>query len=288
MPCYAGGVRNIQDNHLISYNVLDADGNHIGSETIALSIQKVSNGYWFDFSDSTFKESGWTNKTTNLTEDSTNGFYYYSFNPPASETTANEYLMVIDNASATNGDHQAELVCYQNIGTGTSTLVTGDLATATVGTVTTLTNGVTVTTNNDKAGYTISGTKTTLDAMNDITAASVWGVTTRVLTALDEDTTTIDLNASTVGGLTTWDKTGYALSAAGVDAVWDEVQSGHTTPGTFGYYLDVQCSLIPAGGTVAAGVIADAMWDALIADHKTSGTMGERLYLIPTPYNVRP
>jgi len=35
----------------------------------------------------------------------------------------------------------------------------------------------------DKAGFSISGTKTTLDALNDITAASVWAVATRNLTA---------------------------------------------------------------------------------------------------------
>jgi hypothetical protein len=35
----------------------------------------------------------------------------------------------------------------------------------------------------DKAGFTISGTKQTLDALNDITAASVWAVAARTLTA---------------------------------------------------------------------------------------------------------
>lgn len=35
----------------------------------------------------------------------------------------------------------------------------------------------------DKAGFTISGTKQTLDALNDITAASVWSVAARTLTA---------------------------------------------------------------------------------------------------------
>lgn len=42
-----------------------------------------------------------------------------------------------------------------------------------VNTATTVTNGVTVTTNNDKTGYSISGTKTTLDALNDPTVAAI-------------------------------------------------------------------------------------------------------------------
>lgn len=43
---------------------------------------------------------------------------------------------------------------------------------------------VTVGTNNDKTGYKISGTKQTLDNLNDITAATVWGYTTRTLTSI--------------------------------------------------------------------------------------------------------
>jgi len=55
----------------------------------------------------------------------------------------------------------------------------------------------------DKAGFTISGTKTTLDALNDITAASVWSVATRALT----------------------DKSGFDLSTAGIDAIWDRASA---------------------------------------------------------------
>lgn len=43
-------------------------------------------------------------------------------------------------------------------------------------------------------------------------------------------------------------KAGYALSTAGVDAIWDEAQAGHATAGTFGKYLDAQISLISGGG----------------------------------------
>lgn len=56
-------------------------------------------------------------------------------------------------------------------------------------------------------------------------------------------TSTTGLTVGTVN-----DKTGYALSAAGVDAIWDEAQSGHATAGTFGKYLDAQVSLISGGG----------------------------------------
>ena len=104
--------RNVQDNHKIIYHVLNTTGQHVSGQTVSLSIQKVSNSYFFDFSDSTFKASGWTSKTVTMTDDSTNGFYYYLFNPPATETGTNEYLFVVDNTNATYADHRSELVSY--------------------------------------------------------------------------------------------------------------------------------------------------------------------------------
>jgi hypothetical protein len=58
------------------------------------------------------------------------------------------------------------------------------------------------------------------------------------------------------------------------DGVWNEAQSGHTTVGTFGYYLDAQVSA--AGVTPpTAAAIADAVWDEVRSpDHLTEGTFG--------------
>jgi len=83
---------------------------------------------------------------------------------------------------------------------------------------------------------------------------------------------TLTTGKVTVG--TNDDKTGYALSAAGVDAIWDEAQSGHTTAGTFGYYLDQQVSLAIAP---TAASVADAVWDETLSDHLTAGSTGNAL-----------
>lgn len=112
-PAFAGD-RNIQDNNMVAYNVIDANGDHVSGQTVTLKIKKISNGYWFDFSDSTFKVSGWTSKSVNMSEDSTEGYYYYLFNPPASETAAEQYQFCVDNASGTYGDHQCEVISYQD------------------------------------------------------------------------------------------------------------------------------------------------------------------------------
>jgi hypothetical protein len=169
-------------------------------ETVALRIQKVSTGAWYDFDDGTFKTSGWTTPTTNLSYDATGEYYYYLFNPPATETAAEQYIFVVDNASADYGDHQSEIVSYQDVGNSNY-----DYAS----------NQVIVATNNDKTGYSISGAKTTLDSLNDITAVSVWSVSPRTLTS---------------GGYS-------GLTAADVDAVWDEPLSGHASVGTAGKAL---------------------------------------------------
>lgn len=108
-------VRNIQDNFKFVYNIVDSLGAHVAGQIVTIKIQRSSDGYFYDFSDSTFKNSGWTNKTVNLSEDAVNGIYYYTFNPPSSETSAEQYVFIVDNSDATYADHQAQVVNYQKI-----------------------------------------------------------------------------------------------------------------------------------------------------------------------------
>jgi len=109
----------------------------------------------------------------------------------------------------------------------------------------------------DKAGFTISGTKTTLDDLNDIAAASVWAVGTRTLTGF--------------GTL--------------VSDIWDELQAGHATVGSFGKYLDTEVSGVVGGGTPAT--IADAVWDELKSGHTTSGSFGALIALEATLTDIQ-
>ena len=117
----AASVRNIQDNYRFTYTLIDENGDPVTGQTVALRIQKVSNGQWYDFNDNTFKASGWTSPTVNLSYDATGAYYFYLYDPPASETAAEQYILVIDNASVDYGDHQNEVVCYQDIGISTLT-----------------------------------------------------------------------------------------------------------------------------------------------------------------------
>lgn len=71
-----------------------------------------------------------------------------------------------------------------------------------------------------------------LSTRSSHSAADVWAVGTRTITG-----GTIDTNN---------DKTGYALSAAAIDAIWDELTAGHAVGGSYGKlltdYLDAAIS----------------------------------------------
>jgi len=226
-PIYATALtRHIQDDYQFTYVILDTSGDHVTGQTPTIAIKKASNAYWLDFSDSTFKTSGWTNKTITLTEDATNGIYYYTFNPPASETAAEQYIFVVDNSDATYGDHQTLSVEYQNIGTGTSTLAVSDNIGVNWADITNQTATVGLT------GTTVS----TSQAVASVSGA-VGSVTGGVTVATNND------------------KTGYALSTAAIQAVWDALTSALTTVGSVGKriadYLD----------TAVSGV-ANSTWNA--------------------------
>lgn len=82
---------------------------------------------------------------------------------------------------------------------------------------------------------------TTLDVTATGAAGIDWGNVENPTTALDLSGTDIQLadTVTTATNLTTNnDKTGYALSAVGVDAIWDETMAGHTTADTAGLVMN--------------------------------------------------
>lgn len=72
------------------------------------------------------------------------------------------------------------------------------------------------------------------------------------------------------------------LTAAAVDSIWDELRlPGHTTPGTFGFYLDAQVSLAGGGGLTQQQV-RDAMKLAPTGGAPAAGSVDEALDNIET------
>jgi hypothetical protein len=121
------------------------------------------------------------------------------------------------------------------------------------------------------SGHAISGSfgeqmqdiDTAAAAASTHSAADVWAVGTRDITG-----GTID----TVG-----DKTGYALSTAGVDAIWDEdVVAAHNTSDTAGKLLS-DIDTATANATPTAATIAALVWDQLKSAHTIADSFGDYL-----------
>jgi hypothetical protein len=127
------------------------------------------------------------------------------------------------------------------------------------------TGGVTVATNNDKTGYTITGSSTVI-------AGAVWG-TTRSAHASTDTFGESNSTAFSVTVGTNNDKTGYTITGSSVaisGAVWGTTRSAFASTGTFGdipssaafppnlSILAVSTTGYVTVGTLADGVITDA------------------------------
>lgn len=95
----------------------------------------------------------------------------------------------------------------------------------------------TLTTNSDKTGYSLSASQTfnntgtwTGNIAGSLLGAVSGSVAGNILGSVNSVVSGVAVNINN-------DKTGYRLSAVGVDDVWDEVLSGHTTAGTAGKAL---------------------------------------------------
>jgi len=315
--CLASGVRNVQENYQVIYSILDNDGTFVSGETVALKIKKISNGHWYDFSDDTFKVSGWTSKSANLSEDATEDYYYYTYDPPGTETVAEQYLFMVSNANATYKDHQGELVSYQDIGTSdfdysSNNVTVGDFVSGVIdddalGTITEL--PVSTDYSSTRAGYmdklNVSGTLAHSDSASTY-KADVSALATSVALATAQADLDNPNQYKATGFLT--DKTGFSLSSAGIDAIWDEVITGHATADSFGKVFDNQIDGLRTYGDSnwltatgfsthsaadiwgvavrtltdktgyslsAAGI--DSIWDEPQAGHITASTFGKYL-----------
>jgi len=133
----------------------------------------------------------------------------------------------------------------------------------------------------------------------DIPTVSEFNARTLVAASyFDPVTDTVALVTTTTNLTTNNDKTGYRLSATGVDDVWDETLAGHVTADTTGLLLNewqdggrldlildiIAADVINIDGIVpsAAGdamtltaAAVDLIWDELMAGHVTVDSSGE-------------
>lgn len=132
----------------------------------------------------------------------------------------------------------------------------GDLA------ITVTTGEVTVGTNNDKTGYSISGTKTTLDDLNDVSTADV---NTQCDTALSDIGLDHLVSASVTGTDITDNSIIAKIVSSSATADWDDFVNTDDS---------LQAISESGGGGPTAAQIADAVLDEALSGHTTDGTLG--------------
>ncbi|GEM_PF-4109216 len=253
--------RNIGDAYMAVYTCLASDGTPVEGQNVTLKIQKASNGYWFDFNDSAFKNESWGNKSVSLSEDTTEHQYYYSWTPPAGETAPEQYLFVYDNANTTYKDHQIERVDYQAI--GNSTFAGGAVASVTgaVGSI----SGITFPTNFASLSIDASGKVLLQATQTGVTIPTVTTLTNAPSDSSGVTTLLSRLSATRAGYLdylnTIYGKlpTNYIMGSSVLTAKDDEIDAIKTQTDklTFtGSYL--QADVVDWKGSTAPAMTGDA------------------------------
>lgn len=101
--------------HRIAYVVTDFSGNPVTGQTVRVGIQRASDGYFYDFNDSTFKASGWTTRLSTLTYETTGEYYYKNITIDNGGIVSGDYVCIVSNDDATYGDQQAEVINFDNV-----------------------------------------------------------------------------------------------------------------------------------------------------------------------------
>jgi len=175
----------------------------------------------------------WGAAAGTLACDTTSGVWTYA--PTQAETDAESFLIAVYKSASTTAQvtvatSASATAGYSGVDWGkvtaaTSTVSLSGTTISTTQAVASVTAAVTVGTNNDKTGYSLTAGTGMGNQTANITgnlSGSVGSVTAGVTVSTNND------------------KTGYSLTvtpptaAAVADAVWDEATSGHTTAGTYG------------------------------------------------------
>ena len=115
MTAFASDYHQRGQRHRVVYVVSDSSGNPVSGQTLRLKVQRVSDDAVFDFSDQSFKFSGWTSKTQTMAYNSEGEYYSYTFTQDAARFNSGDYVCIVSNDDATYGDQQAEVVAFDTL-----------------------------------------------------------------------------------------------------------------------------------------------------------------------------
>ena len=262
-----------------------------GLTDLLISIQRVSDGFWFDFADLTFKSVGWTTRQAAMTEISSTlapGQYRTDFvTSTITNAAANDaYLITVTQSPGTtvkNIPQVGELKVGQWV----------DNLNATVSSRSTLTQAQVLSDATPFPGARIDAAITSRAAPGAAMDLVTDAVDAAALAA--DAVAEIGAALSSAHGAGSWE--GSSASAV-ADAVWDEAIAGHSAAGSAGKELqdkpsaaavDSQLSGTHGAGSwegSSAAAVADAVWDELKAGHVGAGSFGEEVQSHATPTEV--
>lgn len=221
----------------------------------------------------THDTDGWYSTTLNTTDTATNGILLLQINVAGALPVWHEFYVVPQasyDAFTTDGLNNFD---------ATSDAVANVTLTATTTALTNVINAssvvASVSGNVDGSVGSVTGgaTAASITALNDVAATDI--VSAGAITTSSGAVSSVTTVATTT---TNTDMVAEAPTASVVtDAVWDEAQSGHTTAGTFGKFLDVEVSSVSGGGGLTQQNVRDAMKLTPTGGSPSSGSVDEHL-----------
>jgi len=112
---YAGDYHQDGQGHRVSYVIVDTAGNPVAGQTVNLSVERSNDGYFLDFSDNTFKASGWSSRMTTLNYDSTGEYYYRVITIDNAVLVTGDYCAIVSNENVTYADHDVECFNFDDL-----------------------------------------------------------------------------------------------------------------------------------------------------------------------------
>ena len=113
------------------------------------------------------------------------------------------------------------------------------------------------------------------DILSDSTAFAGGNIDAAITSRSSHTAANVDTQLSGTHGAGSWEGGGAAPTVEEiVDGVWDELKSAHTTPDTFGDYLDTEVS---GAGALTVQDIVDGVWNELKSAHTTADSFGDYL-----------
>jgi hypothetical protein len=244
--------------------LLDAAGAQVTSGTTTLHLfefQSDGSLKTYDWNDNTFKATACTTGSTTMSHQQGNnstqntGVWTKALSTLTGFTAGAVYLVMVTNSGASPAWQWDEF----QYGSAEGDLVTTGLSTGTATLSSNLKAILGTTLTESSAGQIEARFKDFFDQ-----ASAGFNVSTVVSTYAGADTsgtTTLlarltalraglldNLDATVSSRLASGSYTAPPTAASIADAVWDEAQGGHTTAGTFGYFLDAQVSAAGGGG----------------------------------------